>query len=76
MTPVKAVSDYTFAYTGYRVVRGTSISGANYYRILGNVEPGQCIIIEDEADNISEDPDKVKILKAGYELILGFQRPI
>ena len=67
MMLVKVVSDYTFAYTGYRVVRGTSISGANYYRIFGNVEPGQCTIIEDEADNISEDPDKVKILKAGYE---------
>ena len=64
----KSSIGFTFGYTGYRVVRGTSISGANYYRILGNVEPGQCTIIEDEADNISEDPDKVKILKAGYEL--------
>ena len=64
----KSSIGFTFAYTAYRAVRGTSISGANYYRILGNVEPGQCPIIEDEADNISEDPDKVKILKAGYEL--------
>ena len=64
----KSSIGFTFAYTAYRAVRGTSISGANYYRILGNVEPGQCTIIEDEADNISEDPDKVKILKAGYEL--------
>lgn len=63
----KSSIGYTFEYTGYRVIRGTSISGANYYRILGNIEPGQCTIIEDEADNISEDPDKVKILKAGYE---------
>jgi len=64
----KSSIGFTFAYTAYRAIRGTSISGANYYRILGNVEPGQCTIIEDEADNISEDPDKVKILKAGYEL--------
>lgn len=63
----KSSIGYTFEYTGYRVIRGTSISGANYYRILSNIEPGQCTIIEDEADNISEDPDKVKILKAGYE---------
>jgi hypothetical protein len=34
---------------------------------LGSVEPGQCVIIEDEGDNISEDPEKVKILKLGYE---------
>jgi len=36
-------------------------------RVMGNIEPGQCVIIEDEGDNISEDPDKVKILKSGYE---------
>jgi len=63
----KSSIGYTFAHTGYRVVRGASISGANYIRILGLVEPGQCVIIEDEADSISEDPDKVRILKAGYE---------
>jgi hypothetical protein len=63
----KSSIGYTFEYAGYRVVRGTSISGANYYRILGNIEPGQCTIIEDEADSISDDPDKVRILKSGYE---------
>jgi hypothetical protein len=63
----KSSIGYTFEYTGYRVIRGTSISGANYFRILGPVEPGQCTIIEDEGDNISDDPDKVRILKSGYE---------
>ena len=63
----KSSIGYTFEYTGYRVIKGTSISGANYIRILGSVEPGQCVIIEDEGDHISEDPDKVNILKAGYE---------
>jgi hypothetical protein len=58
---------YTFQYTGYRVIRGISISGANYIRALGNVEPGQCVIIEDEGDRIGEDIDKVNILKSGYE---------
>ena len=58
----------TFEYTGYRVVKATAITGPNYYRLLGTSEPGQCVIIEDEGDNISEDSDKVKILKAGYEL--------
>jgi hypothetical protein len=63
----KSSIGYTFEYTAYRVVKGTSISGANYYRVLGTDEPGQCVIIEDEGDSISEDPDKVKILKSGYE---------
>jgi hypothetical protein len=63
----KSSIGYTFEYTGYRVVKGTAISGANYYRVLGSIEPGQCVIIEDEGDNISEDTDKVKILKSGYE---------
>ncbi|MGH9982060.1 MAG: hypothetical protein ACRD6U_10965 [Nitrososphaeraceae archaeon] len=63
----KSSIGYTFENTGYRVVKATAISGANYYRVLGNIEPGQCVIIEDEGDNINEDPEKVKILKAGYE---------
>jgi hypothetical protein len=63
----KSSIGYTFEYTGYRVVKATAISGANYYRVLGSIEPGQCVIIEDEGDSISEDPDKVKILKSGYE---------
>src|SRR5688500_3363963 len=63
----KSSMGYTFEYTGYRVIKGTAISGANYYRVLGSIEPGQCVIIEDEGDNISEDTEKVKILKAGYE---------
>jgi len=63
----KSSIGYTFEYTGYRVIKGTEISGANYIRLLGSIEPGQCTIIEDEGDNISEDQDKVKTLKAGYE---------
>jgi hypothetical protein len=56
-----------FQYTGYRPVIATSISIANYYRTLGAEEQGQCTIIEDEADNIEEDHEKMKILKSGYE---------
>ena len=63
----KSSMGYTFEYTGYRVIKGTAISGANYSRVLGSIEPGQCVIIEDEGDNISEDTEKVKILKTGYE---------
>jgi hypothetical protein len=63
----KSTIGYTFEHIGYRVIKATSISGANYYRMLGSIEPGQCVIIEDEGDNISEDPDKIRILKNGYE---------
>jgi hypothetical protein len=63
----KSSIGYTFEYTGYRVVKGTSISGANYYRLFGFIEPGQCTIVEDEGDSISDDPDKIRNLKAGYE---------
>jgi hypothetical protein len=63
----KSSIGYTMQYTGYRVVKGMSITGANYFRTFGTVEPGQCTIIEDEGDNISDDPDKARILKAGYE---------
>ena len=63
----KSSIGYTFEYTGYRVIKGTAISGANYYRVLGTEEPGQCVIIEDEGDNISDDSDKVRTLKSGYE---------
>jgi hypothetical protein len=64
----KSSSGYTIEYTAYRVVKATAITGPNYYRLLGTIEPGQCVIIEDEGDSISEDSDKVKIFKAGYEL--------
>ena len=64
----KSSIGYTFEYTAYRAVKATAISGPNYYRLLGPTEPGQCVIIEDEGDGISEDPHKVTIFKAGYEL--------
>jgi hypothetical protein len=63
----KSTIGYVFQYTGYRPVRATAISAANYYRTLGTIEPGQCTIIEDEADNIEEDKEKMKILKDGYQ---------
>jgi hypothetical protein len=63
----KSTIGFVFQYTGYRPVRATAISAANYYRTLGAVEPGQCTIIEDEAENIEEDVEKLKILNGGYE---------
>jgi hypothetical protein len=65
----KSSIGYTFEYLGYRPVKGTAISAANYYRTLGMIEPGQCTIIEDEGDRIDEDIEKMAILKTGYELM-------
>ena len=65
----KSSIGYTFEYLGYRPVKGTAISAANYYRTLGMIEPGQCTIIEDEGDRIDEDLEKMAILKTGYELM-------
>src|SRR5215203_54936 len=63
----KSTIGFVFQYLGYRPVKATAISAANYYRTLGAVEPGQCTIIEDEAENIEEDVEKMRILNGGYE---------
>lgn len=44
----------------------TSASAANYYTFLGEIQEGQGTIAEDEADGISKDVEKQKILKTGY----------
>ena len=41
----KSTIGYTFSDSGIQSLRGSSISGANYIRILGSVEPGQCVIV-------------------------------
>ena len=43
------------------------MSAANHLRIGGTVEPGQVTIVEDEADGIEDDAEKMKILKTGYK---------
>ncbi len=64
----KSSAGYVMYSIGYRAVMAGAISSANYYRMLKNIEPGQCVIIEDEGDDISEDPEKIRIIKLGYEL--------
>jgi hypothetical protein len=64
----KSTIGYIFEGIAYRGVRMTDPSAANLYRILGKTEPGQCIIIADEADRIHEDKDMLAILKEGYAI--------
>jgi hypothetical protein len=44
----------------------TDITSANIYQFLGSMEEGQGTICEDEADDIDEDKDKMRIYKNGY----------
>jgi len=50
----------------YRPFYVTSVSPANYYTFLGDVQEGQGIISEDEAENIGKYSEKKNILKTGY----------
>jgi hypothetical protein len=55
-----------FHYLGYRNMMSTDVTAANIYQFLGNLDEGQGTICEDEADNIDENPDKMRIYKNGY----------
>ncbi|WP_415311075.1 hypothetical protein [Candidatus Nitrosocosmicus sp. FF01] len=55
-----------FYHLGYRPILDTDITPANIYNFLDRVEEGQGIILEDEIDNIEEQPEKMKIYKGGY----------
>jgi hypothetical protein len=52
--------------TGYRAMLDVDITATNIYGFLGNFEEAQGSILEDEADDIDKEPDKMKIYKAGY----------
>ena len=58
----------TFEATAYRPVYMTDPSAPNIFRCLGQIEPGQCTIILDEADKIDKSPEMMAILKTGYQL--------
>ncbi|MDQ6668764.1 MAG: bifunctional DNA primase/polymerase, partial [Thermoproteota archaeon] len=53
-------------YLAYRNMTSTDITSANIYQFLGSMEEGQGTICEDEADDIDDDKDKMRIYKNGY----------
>ena len=55
-----------FKFLGYRVFYVVSASAANYYTKMGNIEEGQIVIAEDEAEDIAEDREKRNVFKTGY----------
>jgi len=50
----------------YRNVTSTDMTSANIYQVLGSLDEGQVTICEDEADNIDESQEKMRIYKNGY----------
>ena len=64
----KSTIGYVFEGLAYRGVRMTDPSAANLFRLLSKVEPGQCIIIADEADRIHQDREMLAIYKEGYAI--------
>jgi hypothetical protein len=55
-----------FQFLGYRNMTSSGMTAANVYTFLGSGEEGLGIICEDEADNIDEDIEKMKVYKNGY----------
>ncbi len=55
-----------FSLLGYRAVYDTAITPANIYNFGSQLEEGQCIIIEDELDDIDFQDDKKKLYKVSY----------
>jgi hypothetical protein len=55
-----------FEKIGYRPMYSESVTTANIYQYLGETEEGQGIIIEDEAQDLNQDREKIKIYKNGY----------
>jgi hypothetical protein len=55
-----------FSFLGYRPILDTAITPANIYNFGGYLEDGQCIILEDEIDDIDDQSDKKKYYKSSY----------
>jgi len=64
----------TFEVLAYRAVNMTSPTAPNIFRMLGMVEPGQCVLILDEADRIDESVDMMNILKSGNDFTKRVQK--
>jgi hypothetical protein len=52
----------------------SGMTAANVYQFLGSSEEGVGTICEDEADNIDEDRDKMKVYKNGYTTGIPYHR--
>jgi hypothetical protein len=55
-----------FNVLGYRNFMSSDMTPANIYRHLGSVQEGQGTICEDEAEELDEEKEKMRIYKVGY----------
>ena len=55
-----------FSFLGYRPILDTAITPANIYNYGSQLEEGECIIIEDEIDDIDFQDEKKKLYKVSY----------
>jgi hypothetical protein len=55
-----------FNFLAYRNFMSTDVTPSNIYRFFGSQQEGQGTICEDEADDLDEFPQKMKIYKSGY----------
>jgi len=46
----------------------TDLTAANFFRVLGTLEPGQCTVVADESEKIDQSPEIMSTLKTGYHI--------
>jgi hypothetical protein len=61
-------------FISYRNMMSSGMTAANVYQFLGSGEEGPGTICEDEADNIDQDFDKMKVYKNGYTTGIPYHR--
>jgi hypothetical protein len=61
-------------FIAYRNMMSSGMTAANVYQFLGSREEGIGTICEDEADNIDEDREKMKVHKNGYTTGFPYHR--
>jgi hypothetical protein len=69
----KSSNLFLFQRLAYRAFLGLDISTANIYRFYGNEYEGIGTLLEDELDNLDEEPEKFRMYKSGYTK--GFKVP-
>jgi hypothetical protein len=62
----KSNSLTVFQHFAYRNMTSSDMSHSNIYQFLGSMDEGVGTLCEDEADNIDDYPDKMRIYKNGY----------
>lgn len=62
----KSSCAHLFKNLGYRCLYSLDMTTPNVYQFLGQDEEGQGIIVEDEAQGIYDNPEKIRLYKGSY----------